>query len=222
MVALLQVVLDLLQIGPGLQDGLRGALDLQLRRAVGDLRRFQLLRRGDAFVLQPPSTAQLEFGVLQVDLRLLAPRLLDRQLRPGVVAHGDEALRFQLEEGRAGLDRLALLDEEVLDLADHVGGDVDLHPRVDLAAALDDLRDVARLDLLAVDLGRLAPVAAQHAGGDDGAEPENDRDDDERAFHQPPAMPPSAASPTLSATPTSQSTTTVTVAAGFDTLPTME
>src|SRR5262249_50817036 len=139
----------------------------------------------DPLLVQVLRPLQLDPGVGELRLGLGHRGLGAPQLGRPLVALGDEGLLLQAEEGLAGRDPVALLDEQLVDLAHHVGRDIDLLLGVDGAARLDHLRDVAALRLLGVHLDPLLPVAGPDAGEDDAGEDE-DADGDEQGFLQRP------------------------------------
>src|SRR6185295_7722782 len=90
---------------------------------------------------------------------------------------------LELDERRAGPDRVAFAGVELLDLAHDVRRDAHLLLRIDRAGRLDHLDDLAPLRLLDVDLRTLlAPVRAQ-AERQDAAEHGDDDETDEGSLH---------------------------------------
>src|SRR5581483_853718 len=102
------------------------------------------------------------------------PRL---ELRAHVVARGEKRRLLELDQLLTFGDRVALIEVEVLDLADHVCADVDLELRIDFARRRHRRFDLLTACCLGVDLLRFAAAAA-NAEEDDEAEDDEGRDDD--------------------------------------------
>ncbi len=181
---LAQIVLRLDEHRPGLRHRFARLLDREVGGSPAQARRLDRFDRGDSLGRQLFGACQPHHLVGGGDLRLLQAGAAHRELGARVVPRRQKGLALELEERRAGGDRGPFDDVELLDLADDVGRDVDLDPRLDLAAGLDALGERLPARDLDIDLLSGFLPTGEEAADEDRHQDEDAAGDEQIALHE--------------------------------------